>query len=145
MAFNPFGLGFMIPSAEEIAMAIVSEEELRRSEEELRASMEKRKQCVIEAMNNDGYRLFLTLKDEGSKPIYPHISTQQEAEFLQRGEAKLCILFENHQPIWEVLRWSDESREEAKNPSYKRRVEKLLEVSKEPNKSVYVIGEGRLS
>lgn len=32
MAFNPFGLGFMIPSAEENAQAIVAEEEFRRSE-----------------------------------------------------------------------------------------------------------------
>ena len=41
MAFNPFGLGFMIPSAEEIAVAIVDEERLRRSEEELRRSEEE--------------------------------------------------------------------------------------------------------
>lgn len=135
MAFNPFGLGFMIPSAEEIAAAIVSEEELRRSEEELRRSeeelrrseeelrntLEKRKECVMEAMKNDGYTLFLALKSDGGKPIYSHISAQQEAEILRNGEAKLCILFEHHKPIWEVLCWSDENREEAQNPLYKKK------------------------
>ena len=121
-----------------------SEKELRESEEEARDKMQKWKNETIEKMKREGYQLFIALKDECSKPIYPHIASVQEAEMLKNNEVKLCVLFQKYEPVWEVLRWTDETREEAQNPSYIRKIEKLLEVSKEADKRVYVIGDGWL-
>ncbi|BDB64421.1 hypothetical protein T36_0873 [Helicobacter cinaedi] len=75
MAFNPFGIGFMIPSAEEIAVAIVDEERLRRSEEELRKSEEELRERLakewipyfIHHLREGNYQPFTSLIEDGNK------------------------------------------------------------------------------
>lgn len=129
MAFNPFGIGFMIPSAEEIAVAIVDEERLRRSEEELRKSEEElRKSGKImktKVAKDIREQNFISLKCPESinperPPIYPHITAQQEAEMLERGELLLDIMhrIEDSEIIKLHTHWADKNREEAQHPWY---------------------------
>lgn len=128
MAFNPFGLGFMIPSAEEIAVAIVDEERLRRSEEELRNTCLKIKRSLSEEIRTTGNSMLTRAKmvDPQKPKIYPDISAEQEADMLLSGELLLDILHDkdrNNDVVALYVYWADETREEAKHPWYIERKE----------------------
>ncbi|STP08978.1 Uncharacterised protein [Helicobacter cinaedi] len=107
---------------------IVEEEVLRRSEKELRNSNMKVKRELIKQIREEGYSMLTRPRhiDPKRTKIYPHITAQQEADMLERGELLLKILYnDNNNGMVEALYvyWANETRKEAKHPWYIERQE----------------------
>ena len=90
---------------------IVEEERVRREWEKWDREV---KEKVIERLRNheEGANL-LTLQKQ---PIYPNMTQDEQADLLENGDLRLVAPTKNLGPISAI--WSDENREEAKNPTY---------------------------
>ena len=80
------------------------------------------KEKVIERLRNHEEGLnFLTLQKQ---PIYPNMTQDEQADLLESGELKIVAPINGATGIG--LIWTDENREEAKNPTYLE-LKKLLD------------------
>ena len=72
------------------------------------------KEKVIERLRNHEEGLnFLTLQKQ---PIYPNMTQDEQADLLERGDLRLVAPTQTLGPAGAI--WTDENREEAKNPTY---------------------------
>lgn len=90
---------------------IVEEERVRREWEKWDREV---KEKVIERLRNHEEGLnFLTLQKQ---PIYPNMTQDEQADLLERGDLRLVAPTQTLGPAGAI--WTDENREEAKNPTY---------------------------
>lgn len=106
------------PSADEIAREIVQQEyEMRKMEEEAYWSawdMEVKRK-VIERLRNheEGFYLMTFRKQR----IYPEISQDETADLIEKGDIKIVAPTKDGNRGLSFV-WTDENREEARNPLY---------------------------
>ena len=112
MLWQLMNINDKIPTAEEVAKAIVDEEVKRREDEKAywEAWDKACKEKVIERLRNheEGVRFLYT--------AYPDITQDEQADLIERGEWKIVA------PVKELTgltaMWADNTREEAQNPRY---------------------------
>lgn len=137
MGFGSFTLGYLLGQSFQNPQDIVetpgkcqadydndNDPELRAYGEECywRAWDKACKEKVIERLRNHEEGLnFLTLQKQ---PIYPNMTQDEQADLLERGELKIVAPTNGATGIG--LIWTDENREEAKNPTYLK-LKKLLD------------------
>ena len=119
MLWQLMNINDKIPTAEEVAKAIV-DEEVKRREDEKAYWREWDKACkegVIKRLRdpNDILNL-LTLNQQ---PIYEGISKEKQAALIEGGELKIVAQTQGAKPIISSM-WVDDSREEAQNPTYRK-------------------------
>ena len=115
MLWQLMNINDKIPTAEEVAKAIVDEEVKRREDEKAywRAWDKAFKEEGIRRLRAHEKDLsFLTFRGE---KLYPHISQDKEADLFESGEVRF-IIFQN--PSLRSFVWDDANREEAQNPNY---------------------------
>lgn len=115
---------------------IVEEERLRRSEEELRRSDIEFKKRIVKQVREDDFSLLRRSAaiDSARTRIYPHITTEEEAKLIERGELLIEILYDkadNYKHLGFYAYWADETREEAQHSWY---IERKQNWEKEKNK-----------
>ena len=116
MLWQLMNINDKIPTAEEVAKAIVDEEVKRREDEKAywEAWDKACKEKVIERLRNHEEGLnFLTLQKQ---PIYPNMTQDEQADLLERGDLRLVAPTQPLGPAGAI--WTDENREEAKNFTY---------------------------
>ncbi len=117
---------------------LVEEERLRRSEEELRERLAKEWiPYFIHHLREGNYQPFTSLIEDGNKPIYSHISAEDEIRMIENGEVKLYVLMNKGFYMGrkdeggirlQFEYWTDETREEAKHPLYVKKLNKFKEI-----------------
>ena len=119
MLWQLMNINDKIPTAEEVAKAIVDEEVKRREDEKVywREWDKACKEGVIKRLRdpNDTLNL-LTLNQQ---PIYEGISRERQAALIESGELKIVAQTQGAKPIISSM-WADDSREEAQNPRYRK-------------------------